>query len=396
MRTALRFAFLLLGLVLGMATVSAQSDTVRLVGLGRTDTTCFVFPEDGGAVTASRCATVVAPPTGVFAHAYGRWSPTAAGECTKEQHDAYQVVGPDGKIYPTWHPPVHPSGCFFGHEHGRDPSGSDLGVTLPFGYANEVLMDAGGPTQMRHEDHVGHKVEWINDVAVNLGGQALTCDVLVKLHQGTHSKDAFTNSVHEMFYHAACSNGLRVDVQLLTAIGPKGEFTVACDLSQRIMVGAAVPPDSPAGMGDSRRRIPTVACGDDLSEQWSTFTRIFTADGKFLADFNPYLTTHNPSRTYDATDAGLIGRPAGAEWSLPASPYRGDSRRMAFNRLTISTVPGEVWYTDAYGQHASATPFPNSIKQILRGTTAAGTNGRIAYLGQRSGDFRAAGVRAPN
>jgi hypothetical protein len=33
---------------------------------------------------------------------------------------------------------------------------------------------------------------------------------------------------------------------------------------------------------------------------------------------------------------------------------------------------------------------------VLTGTTAAGTNGRITYLGQRSGNFSAPGVRAPN
>jgi hypothetical protein len=41
-------------------------------------------------------------------------------------HDSYSVIGPDGKRYPTWHPPVvtDPSTgkkCAFGYEHGRDP-----------------------------------------------------------------------------------------------------------------------------------------------------------------------------------------------------------------------------------------------------------------------------------
>src|SRR5690606_23531193 len=117
-------------------------------------------------------------------------------------HDRYATLGPDGKKYPTWHPPVDPlTGCTFGHEHGRDPRGSalyHLVGDLPFGYANEQL-NAAGLGMQRHEDHVGHKVEWENDVHMQLEGGAgtivdLRCDVLTKLHQGTHSKDAFTNN----------------------------------------------------------------------------------------------------------------------------------------------------------------------------------------------------------
>jgi hypothetical protein len=35
---------------------------------------------------------------------YGQWTPGPNDTCTKAQHDAYSVVGPDGKRYPTWHP----------------------------------------------------------------------------------------------------------------------------------------------------------------------------------------------------------------------------------------------------------------------------------------------------
>ena len=56
------------------------------------------------------------------------------------------------------------------------------------------------PANPRDEDHVGHKVEWENDVVLALSGAGTTtattvCDVLLKLHQGTHSKDAFTNNL---------------------------------------------------------------------------------------------------------------------------------------------------------------------------------------------------------
>ena len=42
---------------------------------------------------------------------------------------------------------------------------------LPFGYANEQL-DAANLGMQRHEDHVGHKVEWENDVRIRVSGNA--------------------------------------------------------------------------------------------------------------------------------------------------------------------------------------------------------------------------------
>ena len=148
------------------------------------------------------------PGSAPAARAFGIWTPGPFDSCTKEQHDAYAVLGPDGKVYPTWHPPTGPGGCSFGHEHGRDPQGSDLyGDTdgLPFGVANEMLA-ISDPANPRDEDHFGHKVEWENDIELEFRGAGsaiftVKCDVLTKFHQGTHSKDAFTNNVHELVYH---------------------------------------------------------------------------------------------------------------------------------------------------------------------------------------------------
>src|SRR5690606_26563951 len=60
--------------------------------------------------------------------AMGKWSPSKWDTCTKEEHDSYFVLGPDGKKYPTWHPVIHRradgSTCTFGHDHGRNPADS--------------------------------------------------------------------------------------------------------------------------------------------------------------------------------------------------------------------------------------------------------------------------------
>ncbi|MGL4231150.1 MAG: hypothetical protein ACRCWJ_07255, partial [Casimicrobium sp.] len=42
-------------------------------------------------------------------------NPPQPGECSREIHARYWTYGPDGKVYPAWHPPVDPvTGCSFG------------------------------------------------------------------------------------------------------------------------------------------------------------------------------------------------------------------------------------------------------------------------------------------
>ena len=169
-------------------------------------------------------------------------------------HDSYWTRGPDGKAYPTWHPAVVTEGgeqCYFGHEHGDDPSSSpfysqsayqDLKaqgfVPIPFGYANEVLAANGGH---RHEDHFGHKIfreefRMAYGNSVNTGSVTSTgaaCDALLKLHQGTHSSDGLSNHLHEAIAHLRCDalpgyQPSRAHVTALVPIGRPGWFSNNC------------------------------------------------------------------------------------------------------------------------------------------------------------------------
>ena len=351
-----------------------------------------------------------------FSVAYDRWTPGPNDTCTPEIHNSYSVVGPDGKLYPTWHPPVDPgTGCSFGHEHGRDPKGSNLYTmvgAIPFGFANEQL-DIIEEVDRRHEDHVGHKIEWENDISMRFSGSAASsllevrCDVLVKMHQGSHSKDAFTNNVHELAFHASCSDGTRFHVTLLTPIGTPGEFTSSCDRDRTVVVGPPTPLGSPEGGG--RRRIPDRACvqefllvpdgersnfGQGLRESWEISDRIRTEEGHTLASFNPYFQVLFPSRFFDPAAPDGVARPidlcyevtasgervqgdacdeSTAEGTIdslrfddPRSVFDGARRFVDVNSLRISNADGpEVWYTDPYGEHGRTEPFPGSIRQFI-------------------------------
>jgi len=375
---------------------------------------------------------------------FGIWTPGKTDTCSPDTHDRYATVGPDGKKYPTWHPPVDPAtGCSFGHEHGRDPRGSALyreTGDMPFGYANEQL-DVAQLGMQRHEDHVGHKVEWENDVQLRLKGGAggvieLRCDVLVKLHQGTHSKDAFTNNLHELIYHLRCSDRTELHVTMLSAIGRPGEFVSSC--GGTIHAGMATPANSPAGGG--HRRLPDASCllprmlvtdgqqsdFNALHESWETHNEIRTADGKRLALFDPYFQVFRPSRYYDASLEGFVGRPValcavtiddrrargsecsgmsttvdgvlqGLDYDDPQSRFNGVRRQVDVNNNIISNANGPtVWYSDPFGRNARPTPFPGSIRQViarLDNNYGVGVDGPVLG-GNRN--YGGSGVRAPN
>lgn len=246
-------------------------------------------------VQSETATTVVVPvpaiaPAWVHAapnsHAIGLWRPRFATvngmpSCSAELHNSFFVVGPDGRKYPTWHPPtmIDPATgkeCTFGHEHGRDPKLSQLWRTaqiqrafyfdangsgrmdrdeqawagIPFGYVNEAAdawFDNNSIPSMRHEDHVGHKIEWANDetdiathnmsTAKNTGvwvGQlgngvmardtGMRCFFLAKAHQGTSTPDAFRHNLHEVFYFQDCRH--RND---LTQCRRRGDLSTCAD-----------------------------------------------------------------------------------------------------------------------------------------------------------------------
>jgi hypothetical protein len=378
------------------------------------------------------------------ARAFGIWAPSGTDTCSKDVHDRYATVGPDGYLYPTWHPPVDPSGCNFGHEHGRDPRGSDLFAEtgpIPFGYANQAL-DVWDPLTPRHEDHVGHKIEWENDVQLGFRGGAgailaITCDVLVKLHQGTHSKDAFTNNLHELAYHIRCTDGTAMSVTLMAAIGTPGEFVSSCDRQRHITVGPATPPNSPSGGG--KRALPDRSCVErfvltgpgrnsdfhsGLHESWEISESVRTVQGRTLAAFDPYFQVNFPSRYYDPAQPSGVGRPIdlcyevtpngarargglcekstgngalqGVRYDDPRSAFNGVERFVDINSNRIDNADGpDVWYSDPFGNNARTEPFPGSIRQRIARSDNTGRVGQGPVLG-RDRFYGGPGSRAPN
>lgn len=175
-----------------------------------------------------------AGPPGNFdgaSRAYRVWQPGKPGECDRTIHERYSVLGPDGKLYPTWHPPIDPSGCGFGHEHGQDPRGSALARSIgaiPFGYGNERLGGAG--VSAGYEEHGGHKIEWENGVIREgrVGGlpveSAARCDYLIELHRGPPAAGAPAGALRELTYHLKCSDHTERHFTVLTDADASARF----------------------------------------------------------------------------------------------------------------------------------------------------------------------------
>jgi len=330
-----------------------------------------------------------------------------AGECAKEVHARYWTYGPDGKVYPTWHPARDASGCTFGHEHGDDPRGSELFSTAgwpAFGYTSEVLMESTPEGSHRHEDHVGHKVISANNVNVIQGDNGTSffppqgatiavCDVLLKFHQGTHSSDAFTNNVHELIYNNRCqinSTG-QVSEARFTALIPSGRpggfSSTDCPgpgFGERFTnVGTATPPDSPSDTRSIGRLITDPSCvqairdglthfepitggmvpfdTNDLHEFW--FSDVSVSGSGLNFNIAPLFYVLQPSRYYDPAAPNRIGRQVDLCYTGLRGAFCDQVRQ-----ITQQTGQTVTW-------DDPRSPFKGSLREFRPGTFTLSNSG---------------------
>lgn len=272
-------------------------------------------------------------------HAVGQWSPSGLATCGAADHDRYVVSGPDGKLYPTWHPPVDPDKhCSYGHEHGADPRGSALHADVgdvPFGVAAEAL-DTWDANHSRHDDHEAQKIAWRNGVMLQQmvdGGRVdigVRCDYLVKMHQDGGA--ASSGAIHELVYHVRCDDG--TEIHSTTLAGTNQPITITA------------------------------------------------ADGAALAFFDPRFdlaATGQRSRSTATSPAGLLMdlcymRDSSSDEAhsreCQAFPNFKERRLVQFNQTGVYNGGGPaVWYTDPFGAHASTAPFPGSVRQVIAPVT---------------------------
>lgn len=369
--------------------------------------------------TTPTTPTPTTPPGPALSKAYTdrNWTPTAFDTCPASLHKKYSVIGPDGKLYPTWHPatdidPATGQSCTYGHEHGDDPATSDIynWVTdfidedasksrgVPFGYVSETLdtySAAQNSLVTRHEDNAGHKIIVANNVGLvsksprgtvkDADGKAIKCDYLIKFHQGSHSSDATKNNAHETLYAIRCTDGTELISSTFTRYGNANEFDRSCD-QQKVETSGSILPDGFGG----RRLIPDMTCVNkdvlvpgnqqsniwSLYEVWESANRIQTVDGTELASFDPWFGVRNPSRVYAP---GVVGDIV----ALVDTLFMVDD-------TDGGTTKGHPW-SEHSGEHIAKadpqSPFDGAQRDYyLQGTTVDNASGPHVWWSDPYGD----------
>lgn len=355
---------------------------------------------------------------------FGRWKPAPGDTCPRELHDAYFVIGPDGKRYPTWHPavgldPATERPCRFGHEHGRDPKGSHLWPLLvqhfaapgraadagvPFGLAEEQLAiyaAVHGRRAPRVPEHDGYKIEWQNDVRLlpsdGPGDRTValdvSCDFFAAYHLDPRAADALGAAPQATLFAAKCSDGTELVSTVMSRFRELDASDRRC--ADAVELVSATPSPEPLGepsaaSGDAacalRGSLDVASGGPGWRGPWLAWDRLRTRDGREIASYDPGIAIFDPRRSASAAPASLT----------PNALLHAARRVLLVHELKLRNQGGpSLWWTDPFGGHASRTPFPGAIRQRVAPIDDARPALEPRALGaERS--YAAEGVHAPD
>jgi len=193
----------------------------------------------GEVVLGSIEGTINFPYTVLFAEADGTPSPQPAvpaglprpeinAECPNWVHDQYMTEGPDGQMYRTWHPQIDPVyWCYFGHEHGADPSLLPSGWQVPYGYVAFY-------NNRQDEFHNGFKGVYFTDIQGN--------HWYVVTHATSSMYSRFQAQFHTVYIRVESPSG-----EELATLGYKADF--GATLSNRDISGMRNPAITPSHAG---------------------------------------------------------------------------------------------------------------------------------------------------
>ncbi len=318
-------------------------------------------------------------------------SALAGQPCPNWVHDQYVATGPDGRLYPTWHPPVDPaSGCTFDHEHGDNPNGNPAmrGRNVVFCYLATFTGNC--------MPHTGYKVfAWENISSTN-GPAHNGASVVMVLHQGTSVAGRFTTPFHDIEIHYYNpEDGREAHIYMLA---PFGDLLVGCGANDPDMELRLSQADAPGA-----RQVAADKCFNSPNipyEDWITALYVGTdSQGSWTAYMDPHFAVFNPNTYcivqgsscqlgYSDERAGTGADPLGTDaW------YKGDRREAYLNQVWINNAGGTttIW-TDAYGR---LVPEGQGIPQYLSAVNRQPLTNSAAFGADHDHD-PASAVHAPN
>lgn len=251
--------------------------------------------------------------------------------CPQWVHDRYVTRGPDGKTYPTWHPPIDKQHqCYFDHEHGSDPH-TYIGIAesgMPvFGYS---AAQAG-----IQEPHQGYKVFVAND---DLHSHAW----MILINQDTSSPLRVLAQFHTIDWNISDASGKKlVDLHLMADFGVPVKN---CAENESI----SVPTKSSSIFLEQHRAILTTDCA--RRNPYESWTAAAAIPGIFEA--GPLFGVDNPITAVDVENMPEVIPTCEfrrGELGCSSSPWMGGRREILHPGQFVHNSGPVQFYTDAYG-----------------------------------------------
>ncbi len=316
---------------------------------------------------------------------------TSGNYCSEAIHNQYVATGPDGNLYPTWHPPVDPAtGCVFDHEHGDNPNGNPAlqGRNVVFCYMATFTNNC--------MPHNGYKVfAWSNISHYNAPAHSGASVVMV-LHQGTSGAGRFTTVFHDIEIHYYNPNdGREAHIYMLA---PFGELLVGCGANDPNMDLRLSQANAPGA-----RQISASKCFDPPNipyEDWITALYIGTdSQGNWKGYMDPHFAIFNPNTYCIVQDNSCVlgysdeRAGTGADPNSADSWFKGVKREAYLNQVWIRNAGGSttIW-TDPYGK---LVPAGQGIPQYLSTVNQQPLTNSAAFGADHDND-PAGAVHAPN
>ncbi|MCG8349358.1 MAG: hypothetical protein MI924_16450 [Chloroflexales bacterium] len=293
----------------------------------------------------------------------GREIPQPNQPCPQWVHDQYVTTGPDGKLYPTWHPQIDPVyWCYFEHEHGSDPDLFVAGYRPPYGYvsaqteakpelSSNFLCDvetfeAAANIVLSPEPHVGFKSYAFDDA----NGHRW----LITHHFGTASLKRVCvrfHSVHVVVADAATEE-IVADIHLMGDFGKSVVNTTSEDLIPVECPDQALLSDNANSQGI--RRMPVATRESIGYEPWR------------LDDNGIVFGFDSAALTFNTPGAIVICNDITCEQGIETG-NKGEFRFFSYTAgfgISASEHSG-IFYTDPYAQQIVAADAVGTVRQFV-------------------------------
>ena len=273
-------------------------------------------------------------------------------QCPAWVHDLHTTVGPDGDEYQTWHPQIDPVyWCYFGHEHGSDPSLIPGNPLIAYEYvASNVPQD---------EPNMGFKEFIFKDMTGNHWVRFI-------IHAGTASDRRVCAQFHTLYvsiYDLAGNEkfgvGFKADYGAAFATSDAGKGVLSptnCGYSMPALANQ---------VDDQQRRRFNVGANSNNYETWDSREETPEVLNLGMVQFDHRFDIRNPmSHCANMTCNSVVVRDPDREnatrRTLMMASWRSDFEFDADHALGS----GE-YYTDAYGSSVLNSSHPQATRQFV-------------------------------